>query len=152
MRASRGRFGLAFLHSSEPPARVVLRRCAMQFRKVSEEGKVVYLACSGTISQGALEFGQDPLRDLLGEHYHSRILIIDFEHATFIDSSGIGWLIVAHKGCVQAGGKLILHSIPPVVNQVFQMLKLHMILGLHPDLAAAKRAIPESAKSEGGPH
>ena len=65
------------------------------------------------------------------------------EKTRFIDSSGIGWLMVSHKRFLGAGGRLVLHSVPPMIAQVLRLLNLHTILAIEPDLAAARASVAE---------
>ena len=72
-----------------------------------------------------------------GLGYRSRVLM-NLEKAEYIDSSGIGWLLTHHKHFLQAGGKLVLHSVPPRINDVFQLLRMSAVLHIAPDEAAAR--------------
>jgi anti-anti-sigma regulatory factor len=50
----------------------------------------------------------------------------------------VGWLIGLHKKFQQAGGRLILHSVPPLIDQLFRLLKLPAVLHMAGDEAAAR--------------
>jgi anti-anti-sigma factor len=96
----------------------------MQLTWLSDDGEVIRLRCEGKITLTDFRAGQDPLQALLGMGCFARKVLISLEQTEYIDSSGVGWLVVHHKRFLQAGGRLVLHSIPPRVNQVFQLLRL----------------------------
>jgi anti-anti-sigma factor len=99
---------------------------------------VIRLMCEGHIS--ALHFdpdGPDPLYSLVGEGCFARRVLIDMAKASFIDSSGIGWLITCHKQFKEHGGMLVLHSIPPRVRQTLDFLRIGAIIQIADDEKAA---------------
>ncbi|MBM3147641.1 MAG: STAS domain-containing protein [Actinobacteria bacterium] len=57
------------------------------------------------------------------------VLILDFADVTFIDSSGTGIFVRLCLDLQVAGIKLRARHIPPVVAQVFDMLKVHALVG-----------------------
>jgi anti-anti-sigma factor len=109
----------------------------------SQDDALVRLSCDGAIRQISLAPGRDPLEELLGADAFRRRVLIDLEKTDFIDSSGIGWMIACQKHFVQAGGKLIFHSAPPLVQQVFDLLQLQRVLNLAVDEAAARASAQE---------
>jgi hypothetical protein len=52
-------------------------------------------------------------------------------------------MIVCQKHFVQAGGKLVFHSAPPLVQQVFDLLQLQRVLNVAPDETAARALVQE---------
>jgi anti-anti-sigma factor len=52
------------------------------------------------------------------------ILQIDLANVTFIDSTGLSALVVAHRQLEEAGGELRLVSVPPKVYRVFELVGL----------------------------
>jgi anti-sigma B factor antagonist len=119
----------------------------MQLILVSEDDNVTCVACVGNISQSLFTPNSEPLEDLLGQGCFARQVLMDLEKADYIDSSGIGWLIGSHRRFTAAGGRLILHSIPPMVEQVIHLLKLQTLLTIKPDQAAAL-ALAKQAKGQ----
>lgn len=77
------------------------------------------------------------LESLLGDDCYSAQVMLDLNHVDFIDSSGIGWLLGAHRRFRGAGGKLVLHSIPPVVGQTLKVLRMDKVFCLAKDETAA---------------
>jgi anti-anti-sigma factor len=116
----------------------------MQLFLTSEDDIAAWLVCEGEISQSRFPAnGSNPLEDLLGANCFLRRAVIDLGQASFIDSSGIGWLVACHKRFQAAGGQLILHSIPPMIDQVLRLLHMHTLLILKPNRAAALAAATE---------
>jgi anti-anti-sigma factor len=113
----------------------------MQLFLTSEDDTATCIACEGEISQAAFPAGDsNPLERLLGAACYIRHVVLDMGQASFIDSSGVGWLLTCHKNFQNSGGKLLLHSVPPMVDQVLRLLQLHHILTIKSDRAAALAA------------
>jgi anti-anti-sigma factor len=113
----------------------------MQLFLTSEDDNIVCIACEGEISQSRFPSSEhNPLEELLGDGFYQRLVVFDLGEATFIDSSGVGWLLNCHKCFLAAGGRLILHSVPGTVDQVLNLLRLHTILTIKADKASALAA------------
>jgi anti-anti-sigma factor len=109
----------------------------MQWSLVSADAGVTQLACLGEITQTALWDNANPLEKTLGEPGFAGKVMISLLNADYIDSAGVGLFIVYHKKFKEAGGMMVLHSIPPLVNHIFQLLKMDTVLHLARDEAAA---------------
>ena len=110
----------------------------MQLSLISQSDTATCLAIQGDISQSRFPTNvNNPLEDLLGSDCYHRHVLLDLEKAGFIDSSGIGWLMGCHKRFLAGGGLLVMHSLPPMVEQVIQLLRLQSILTIKPDQASA---------------
>ncbi len=72
--------------------------------------------------------GREPLGELLGPDCYAGRVLLSLERSCFIDSGGVGWLVMCDRRFRQAGGKLVVHSLPPMVNHVFQLLQVPTIL------------------------
>ena len=111
----------------------------MQLSVVSSEGGIVKLRCEGDISQKDIDPGSDPIEALLGADCYTRTVLLNLDLTHYVDSSGVGWLMGRHKQFLSGGGKLLLHSIPPMVSQVLQLLRMSMILYMASDESAAMK-------------
>jgi anti-anti-sigma factor len=110
----------------------------MQISLISQDDTASSVAIQGDISQSRFPANvNNPLEDLLGSDCYQRRVLIDMEKAGFMDSSGIGWLMGCHKRFLAGGGSMVLHSLPPMVEQVIQLLRLQSILTIKPDQASA---------------
>jgi anti-anti-sigma factor len=111
----------------------------MQLKMVSDDGKLVRVRCEGRITLVDVAGDSDPLADLLAGHGgFGRKVLLDLERATFLDSSGIGWLLVCHKRFVQGGGRFVVHSTPPLVLNVVNLIRLPLVVSFAPDEPAAE--------------
>jgi anti-anti-sigma factor len=100
---------------------------------LSDDAGIVRLQCEGQISQSRFQADGNPLENLLGAQSYARKVLLNLENTDYIDSSGISWLIVNHKRFNQAGGRLVLHSLPPRVSQVLQFCKMDTIFHIAVD-------------------
>jgi anti-anti-sigma factor len=115
---------------------------AVKLTLVADEGAVVRVACEGQVTH-LVAHGDEPLGRLLGPEGYRRTVLLSLQKATFINSSGISWLLICHKYFTQAGGKLVVHSVPPLVNQVLQFVRLPTIMFFAADEASARaQALP----------
>src|SRR6516162_785105 len=116
----------------------------MKLTVSGEDKNLLLLACEGRISQADFEPGRDPLESLLGSNGLSRKVLLNMEKTNYIDSSGIGWLVICHRHFVGAQGMMVLHSVPPRVYQVLELIGLPKVLHFANDEASAR------AKAQGG--
>jgi anti-anti-sigma factor len=110
----------------------------MKLTVSGEDKNLLLLACEGRISQADFEPGRDPLESLLGSNGLSRKVLLNMEKTNYIDSSGIGWLVICHRHFAGAGGQLILHSVPARVFQVLELIGLPKVMHIAQDEAAAR--------------
>ena len=111
----------------------------MNLTLLSDDGTLVRLQAEGQISQNAFHDGTDPLGPLLAPvGGFARKVMINLDRATFLDSSGISWLVVSHKNFQQHGGVLVLHSVPPRIHQVLQFCRMDRLLKMADDETAAE--------------
>jgi stage II sporulation protein AA (anti-sigma F factor antagonist) len=104
---------------------------------VSSAGDIVRLRCEGNISQRDIDPGSDPIEGLLGAGCYKNKVLLSLENTHYVDSSGVGWLMGRHKQFLSEGGRLVLHSIPPMVSQVLHLLRMSLILHMAADEPAA---------------
>ncbi|MDZ4819319.1 MAG: STAS domain-containing protein [Planctomycetota bacterium] len=95
----------------------------------SGDGKRTEVTITGRITYADLDFKQDPLL-VHSPDIYSRTVLFNLSGVEYIDSSGVSWLLTFHRKFREAGGKLILHSLHPMVLQVLQVLRLEKVLNL----------------------
>jgi len=93
-----------------------------------QDGKV-RVACQGIIARDALLFNDSPEDSLDGKCFAQNVLL-DLSDCERIDSAGVSWLIRFHKRCTEAGGRLILHSLPPMVVKTLKLLNMGLLLSI----------------------
>lgn len=64
-------------------------------------------------------------------------IVVNLEHANYIDSAGLGALIEAHRSTKARGGQLKLSSLGPNFRQALEMARLLPIFEIFPSEAAA---------------
>jgi anti-anti-sigma factor len=105
------------------------------------DNDVVGLVTDGTITNADYQAGdRNPVEQLLGSGWGKEKVLIGLDKTSYIDSSGIGWLMDIHRTCKAAGGKLIIHSMQPGVRQMLGLLRLEKVLTIVDNEAAARAA------------
>jgi anti-sigma F factor antagonist len=66
------------------------------------------------------EFRQK-VNDILEKENHTKIVLVDFKNVTFMDSSGLGALVLAFKALRSADKKLVVCSINEQVRILFEL-------------------------------
>ena len=94
--------------------------------------------------EGELEVSEAPaLRDLLGMLVagpQSRVLL-DLGQVSFIDSSGIGVLVGAHRRAEEAGARIGLAAPNVGVRRVFELTRTDRVLRLYDSVPAGVAAL-----------
>jgi len=109
----------------------------MKIASVSHDNGLTSIHLDGTVTQSVVSSFGDPFRDQLGADIYQRTLVVDMSGINWLDSSGIGWLLSCLKKFRQAGGRLILHSLPARVQDVFKVLNLQSTFEIVANAAAA---------------
>ena len=99
----------------------------MELSIQGEDGDLIQVALSGRITQDQIAINADPLLDVVGAKAYASKVLLDMRDADFMDSSGLSWLLTSHKHFKDGEGRLILHSVPPVVLNVLKVLRMHMV-------------------------
>lgn len=119
-------------------SRSIIERCAMPLTLSQESGDFSLVAFEGELGLGVFGHGVDPLEELVGQDVHRRTILLDLSRTSYIDSSGVSWLVKQHKLCLEAKGMLIIHSVPPAVMSVFKLLHLDRLLKFAEDGQSAR--------------
>ena len=117
-----------------------LTGAAMKMTVGASDGVLVRVSLSGPVTQRELAPMAEPLQDLLGPSAYGKRVMLDLNDVSYLDSSGVGWLLACHKRMRQAGGKLVLHSYSPIVSNVLRVLKLERVLDLAENDSAAEKS------------
>ena len=110
----------------------------MKLTLLSAGKDFIHIGCEEEITQREFQPGADPLAALLGAAGFTHAVLMNLEKTTYIDSSGIGWLLACHKHFVENGGILVLHSVPPRVDHILQIVRMPLVLHIAADEAAAR--------------
>jgi anti-anti-sigma factor len=117
----------------------------MSLMLLSHDHDVVRFGYDGSISFRDFAQGTQGMAQFLGDGGFGNRVLLNLEQADFIDSSGIAWLISCHKCFVESGGILVIHTIPPMVRQVLDLMGLQRILHLVKDEEAAQTLLSGGA-------
>jgi anti-anti-sigma factor len=109
----------------------------MRLSIASNNGDVIHVQAAGQITQGALAVNPEPLAGVLGDGPYERRVALSLADATFLDSSGMGWLLMCNKRFREASGRLVIHSVPPVILDVIKVMRLDQVLKIAEDETAA---------------
>src|SRR5271165_5749584 len=102
----------------------------MKLTVESSDGAVIHVACADDITLFDFHAGENLLEQALGKDCYTRKVVLSLQKSCYIDSAGIGWLVMSHKRFRDAGGCLVIHSIPPMVSHVFRLLGLCTVLNM----------------------
>jgi anti-anti-sigma factor len=113
---------------------------AMEIIELNGQGDVVRLLAKGQIVQRTLT-SSNLLGEGLARASYDRRVLLSLAEVTFVDSTGLGWLLKCNKLFRDAGGTLMIHSIPPVVLDVINVMRLSQVLKLFDDEESALASI-----------
>jgi stage II sporulation protein AA (anti-sigma F factor antagonist) len=66
------------------------------------------------------------------ENYHIRHIILNLEHLSFMDSSGLGVILGRYKQIKQLNGEMVVCAISPTIQRLFDMSGLFKIIRMEP--------------------
>jgi len=83
------------------------------------------------------------LRTLLQQHVKAKCpaLVLDFTEVTYIDSSGLATIIEYLKHARVFDGRIALAHVNERVRTIFELVRLHEFLPIHPTVAEAAAAL-----------
>jgi anti-sigma B factor antagonist len=67
----------------------------------------------------------------------SKKLVLDLTNLSFLDSAGVGMLVVCSSAMEQAGGKLVVAGAGGKVKQVLEITHISKVIAIYPDVASA---------------
>jgi anti-sigma B factor antagonist len=106
---------------------------------VRDEGNVTVVELEGDVDVS----GAPMLRDLLAGLIvapGARVLL-DLSHVKFIDSSGVGILVTAHRKAAESGTAFGLASPSGTVARVFELTRTNRLLEIFPTVEEATSAL-----------
>jgi anti-anti-sigma factor len=80
---------------------------------------------------GEIDGATAPELDSALRHFERESVTVDLSGVTFIDSSGLGTLVKAHKRIRVAGGRLTVTGPQPNVRKVFEISRLGGMLRVY---------------------
>jgi anti-anti-sigma factor len=110
----------------------------MKLTVVATETGLTRVHNEGDITQADFRAGTDILRKLLGFDCYTRKVLLNLERTPYIDSAGVGWLVLCHKNFKEGGGRMVIHSVAPMVSQMLRLLRMPEILHIAENEPAAR--------------
>jgi anti-anti-sigma factor len=95
----------------------------------------------GPITQAHVSPTQEPLAAALGTGAYAHRVLLDLSHAEHVDSSGVNWLLTLHRRTKEHGGRLVLHSLPPLVDNVLKVLRMNQVFEIAPNKEQARKLV-----------
>jgi anti-anti-sigma factor len=89
------------------------------------QSEVQIIKLSGIINSGTSQELRQKLNDLMEKG--AKIVLVDFQDVTFMDSSGLGALVLAFKTLRAANRKLVLCSINEQVRILFELTSMDKV-------------------------
>lgn len=113
----------------------------IDLRVLTSEADCVRVELVGRLSHDGWPVGYDPLAELVGQNVYARTVLINLARSSYLDSSGVSWLLDSNKRFQEGGGALVLHSAPPLTVQFLKMMRMDLVLTIVPDEAAARQKV-----------
>jgi anti-anti-sigma factor len=110
----------------------------MHLKLISDDDHLTLVEVSGRITPDSFSHESEPLAALLGPGTYHRRVLLSLANSEYINSSGVGWLLVCHKRFRDAGGRLVIHSIPQLIRSVLDVLKMDQVFHLAGDADSAR--------------
>ena len=104
-----------------------------------EEGAFTVVAPAGEIDAATVNQLRTHLLALI--ETGKTQLVLDLTNVSFIDSTGLGVLVAAHKRARAAGGYIRIAMAKPIVLQLFKLTALDMLFQVHPSGSGTRRRI-----------
>jgi stage II sporulation protein AA (anti-sigma F factor antagonist) len=96
------------------------------------EGETTVLTLAGELDLATAELLREQVRSLLGRGSDVRHLVLDLSGLTFLDATGVGALLEAHRKLMVLGGALLLRRPRPMVVRMLTLLNLAEALQVEP--------------------
>jgi anti-anti-sigma factor len=113
----------------------------VELKVLSDEHDLLEVQVEGRAVAGDVDPDEDPMARLLGDRGYARRALLSLAETEYIDSSGLALLLVWHKRFREAGGKLVVHSVPPHVMETIRILRMELVLHLADDASAAAELV-----------
>jgi anti-anti-sigma factor len=111
----------------------------------SKENNLADVHLGGPITQAHVSPAQEPLAAALGPGAYAYKVLLDLSHTEHVDSSGVNWLLTLHRRTSEQGGRLVLHSLPPLVDNVLKVLRMNLVFEIAANKEAAQQLVEGDA-------
>jgi anti-sigma B factor antagonist len=122
-----------------PDVPVVFRADHFRLLLLADERPLLHLACAGELRLPDFSPAAEPLAAALGPDVYARSVLLDLDGVSYLDTSGLSWLVHCHERCEQAGGRLVLCRVPPQAGMLLRLLHLDRVLQTAATVEAGQR-------------
>jgi anti-sigma B factor antagonist len=106
--------------------------------EVLEQSGVTVISLEGDVDVT----GAPELRDLLaGTIVPGARILLDLTGVAFVDSSGVGVLVTAHRKAAEAEASFGLAAATPTVSRVFELTRTNRLLSIYPTVSDGVSAL-----------
>jgi anti-anti-sigma factor len=113
----------------------------LDLRMLRPEAGFVRMELVGRLSRDAWPANYDPFVQLYGNDVYASKVLINMNKTSYMDSSGVGWLLSANKQFKENGGTLVLHTLTPMTAQLLKMMRIDQVLHVAADETSARRKL-----------
>jgi len=107
--------------------------------QTKQEGNASIVSIKGKINFEVTTQLRDTFKGQIANE-QTKLLVVNLEGASFIDSSGLGLLVAVRSSADKSGSRLHLCCIPPQVKKVFDQTNLTNYFSIFPTEQDALRA------------
>lgn len=118
----------------------------MELKVISDDGSILHVGAQGALSMATLVEQSESLAELLKDRGYGRTVLLNLEGAERIDSAGLGWLLMQHKRFCDAGGRLVIHSLPYTMMEILKVIRLDQVLNVAENRAGATKLVQGAAR------
>jgi anti-anti-sigma regulatory factor len=122
----------------------------LTLKLLKNEGGVVKFDAAGKISRDGWIDHKEPFASTFGDGIFKQHCLLCLNHALYIDSTGVEWLLTAHRRFEEQGGMLVLHSPTDSSRQLLKLMRMDLVLNIVADEASALELI--RSKMDDGNH
>ena len=115
----------------------------MKLHRLASQAGLTRLESSDDITLLDFQDGTNPLDVVLGPDEFAGTVLLGLAQSSYIDSTGVGWLIQCNARFERAGGRLLLHSISPMINHCFRVLGMYDVLHIADSEATALKLVAD---------
>jgi anti-sigma F factor antagonist len=106
---------------------------------IVEEVKVIQL--SGILDAAQSQEFRTKIDEILQKESSTKIVLLDFKEVTFMDSSGLGALVLAFKSLKSVDRKLVICSINEQIRILFELTGMDKIFKIYSNREEFNKAV-----------
>ncbi|HNQ21743.1 MAG TPA: STAS domain-containing protein [Phycisphaerae bacterium] len=111
---------------------------AVSLALAQPDNGVYEVQVSGRIGRGVDERIKTLLRETSGQEAATQAVVLNLADVAFLDSAGISSLLALQHDLTEAGGKMVLCSVPPRINQMFELVGMARVIPVADDARRAR--------------